>query len=437
MITINSTGPALLGGPRFRTKPFPPSPVIGKEERRLVKEVLDSGKLSGFIAQPGDHFLGGPKVKRLEGMFREYFGTAHAIACNSATAGLHMAIAGAGIGPGDEVIVTPYTMSASAAAILMAQAIPVFADIDAQTFCVDPTEIEKKITPYTKAIVVVHLFGQAADMDRIMALAQKHKLVVIEDVAQAPGATYKKKFLGTLGDAGVFSLNQHKTITTGEGGVVITSNASIAEKCQLIRNHGEVIVGPKGIKDIVNTLGWNYRMTELEAAVGIGQFAKLDFLTNYRCELARMLALQLERAKLPGLTLPVTPEGNKHVYFTYAMKYDASVTGVKRETFVKALVAEGLPIGQGYVEPIYLEPMYQKKIVYGDKGAPFTGGYYQGNVSYDKGICPVTERMYEKELVLTAVCRYPVKKADIRDVVQAFEKVYAHMKELKEFERKS
>ncbi len=431
------SGLALLGGRKIRMKSFPPSPVISKEERKLVNEVLDSGKLSGFIAQPGEHFLGGPKVKTLEENFKKYFSVPYAVSANSATAGLHMAIAAAGIGPGDEVIVTPYTMSASAAAILMAHAIPVFADIDPETFCIDPKEIEKNITQVTKAILVVHLFGQAADMDRIMAIANKHKLIVIEDVAQAPGATYKKKYLGTIGDAGIFSLNQHKTITTGEGGMVVTKNKTIAQKTRLIRNHGEVIVGPSGVQDIVNTLGWNYRMTELEAAVGIGQFRKLDFLTDYRREIVDILTAHLKKAGLKGITLPVVRPENKHVYFTFAMKFNSQIVGVKRETFVKAVNAEGVPLGQGYVEPVYLEPMYQKRIVYGDKGCPFTCGFYKGKVSYEKGICPVAERLYEKEMMLTAVCRYPVKKNDIRDVARAFEKVFDHLDELKAYERKN
>ncbi len=426
---------AILGGDKIRKNPFPASPVIGKEERKHVNEVLDSGKLSGFVAQLGDHFLGGPKVKALEGLFQEYFDVPYAVSANSATAGLHMAIASAGIGPGDEVIVTPYTMSASAAAILMAHAIPIFADIDEKTFCINPAEIEKKITPFTKAILVVHLFGQSADMDRIMAIAKKNKLLVIEDVAQAPGATYKKRYLGTIGDAGVFSLNQHKTITTGEGGMLVTKNKVIAEKSRLIRNHGEVIVGREGRQDIVNTLGWNYRMTELEAAVGIGQFGRLNFLTDYRIELVNRLTDRLKSHAFPGITLPYVRPENKHVYFTYAMRFNAALVGVRRETFVKAVNAEGIPLGQGYVEPIYLEPLYQKKIVYGDKGCPFTCGFYKGKPDYSKGLCPVTERLYEKEMLVTALCRYPVKKRDIDDIVRAFKKIFDHLDDLKEYEK--
>lgn len=428
---------ALLGGEKIRKRPFPPHPVLGKEEKKEVNDVLRSGLLSGFIAQVGDHFLGGPKVRQLEGHFKKYFSVKHSIAVNSATAGLHIAVASAGVGPGDEVIVSPYTMSASASAILMANAVPVFADIKADTYCIDPKSIKDKITSHTKAIMVVHLFGQAADMDEILQIAKKHKLVVIEDAAQSPGAIYKGKYVGTIGDVGIFSLNQHKTITTGEGGVVITNDGSIAEKAQLIRNHGEVVISDMNVKEIVNILGWNYRMTELEAAVGIAQFKKLDFLNDYRIELAEYLTDELKKSGFPGIELPVVYPWNKHVYFVYPMKFKEKEAGIKRGTFVNAVNAEGLSFGMGYVKPIYLEPMYKKSISYGNKGCPFKCPLYKGKTVYKKGICPVVERMYEKELMLTGICRYPLKKRDIKDVVLAFEKVFENKKGLKRLENKN
>lgn len=425
---------ALLGGEKIRSKPFPGHPVLGKEERKEVLSVLKTGLLSGFIANSGEQFLGGPKVRQLEEDFKNYFSVKHAIAVNSATAGLHAAVAACGIGPGDEVIVTPYTMSASASAILMAQAIPVFADITDDTFCLDPKSVREKITSRTKAILVVHLFGQAADMEAIQKIAKEHKLAVIEDTAQSPGAIYQKKFAGTLGSAGIFSLNQHKTITTGEGGVVVTNDAKIAEKMRLIRNHGEVVVGPMGVEDIVNTLGWNYRMTELEAAVGIAQFQKLDFLTRYRIELAQYLTALLKKIDFPALELPVVRPGNKHVYFCYSMKFKSKTVGFSRKTLAAALKAEGVPFGEGYVRPIYLEPMYQKQICYGKDGYPFRSPLYQGKVNYSSGLCPVAERMHFQELLVTGLCRYPLKKQDVKDVVAALEKVFQAGEKLKQYE---
>jgi len=421
---------ALLGGEKTRKKSFPAHPVLGEEEKKEVMDVLKTGQLSGFVANSGECFGGGPKVKKLEGLFREYFGIKHAIAVNSATAGLHAAIAAIDVGPGDEVIVPPYTMSASSSAILMHNAIPVFCDIQKDIYTLDPEQIKKNITPRTKAILVVHLFGHPADMGPIMEIARKHGLKVIEDCAQAPGAKYKSKYVGTIGDLGVFSLNQHKTITTGEGGVVTCQDNDLALRVQLVRNHGEVIVKDLTPKRISGILGWNYRMTELEAAVGIAQFKKLDALTDYRISLVRYFESKMKKLRLPGIELPKTYKGCKHVYFVYPMKFNSKEASINRDILVKALNAEGMQFGAGYVRPIYLEPMYQKKLCYGDKGCPFTCPYYKGKTVYKQGMCPVCEKMHYEELISTALCRFPLKKNDIDDMINAMVKVFENRKDL-------
>jgi len=420
---------AFLGGKKVRIKPFVSHAVIGKEEKQRINDVLESGMLSGFIAKAGDSFLGGKQVKEFESLVKKYFNTEYAVSVNSATAGLHVALGACGIGPGDEVIVSPYTMCASATAIIMQNAIPVFADIDKDTFCIDPEEIEKHVTGRTKAIIVIHLFGHPAEMDKIMKIAKKHNLKVIEDCAQAPGAIYNGKPVGTFGDMGIFSLNQHKTITSGEGGFAITNNKDFALRMQLIRNHAEVSVEGVGVTNIDNMVGFNYRMTELEAAVSVGQFRRLDSLNNHRIKLAEYLTERLTGFK--GLVLPKEKDKQKHVYFVYAIKIKEDVIGVSRETFVKALQAEGIPCGIGYVRPIYLEPLYQKKVAYGMKGCPFTCSFYNEEINYSKGICPVTERMHERELIAIPVCRYPHTEKDIDDVAGAFKKLYDHMDDLK------
>lgn len=424
---------ALLGGRKIRHDDYVEVAIIGSEERKRIGQVLKSGILSGFIARAGDCFLGGKQVKELEGLIRKYFGVKFVVSVNSATAGLHVALGACGIGPGDEAIVPPYTMSASATAIIMQNAVPVFADIDEDTFCISPDSIEKKITPRTKAIVVVHLFGYPADMSRIMKIAKKHDLFVIEDSAQAPGAVYKGRLTGTIGDIGVFSLNQHKTITSGEGGFAVTNNKKLALRMQLMRNHGEVIVDSMGVKDIDNIVGFNYRMTELEAAVAVGQFRRLDSLNEHRIKLAEYLTREL--SKFEWLKPPKTEKSNKHVYFSYAARFDSAKIGVSRDLFVKALNAEGIPFGTGYVRPIYMEPIYKKKIGYGKEGCPFKCGFYKGSVEYRKGDCPVCERVYEKELILTSVCRHPHTKKDIDDVIAAFKKIQSNLEELKAVEK--
>lgn len=409
---------ALYGGKPVRHEPFRPHPVLGAGERKEVLSVLKTGFLSGFIAAAGPAFLGGPQVKRLESLVCRYFRMPHAVAMNSATSALHAALSALGIGPGDEVIVTSYTMSASASAILMQNAVPVFADIDERTFCLDPKEIEGKITPRTRAILVVHLFGQPAAMDEILAVARRHRLAVVEDCAQSPGARYRGKLVGTLGNIGVFSLNQHKTITTGEGGWAVTRDKRLALRMQLVRNHGEVVADHLAGENPGPVLGWNYRMTELEAAVGVAQFGKLDRLNAHRVRLARHLIRELSGAK--GLEPPYSRPSCSHVYFLVAFRYNERKAGMSRDQFVQAMKAEGVPVSAGYVRPIYWEPIYRKKKMYERSSFPFNE-----SVKYEKGDCPVAERMYSKELVTTNLCRYPLTTRDMDDVVRAIRKVLA------------
>ena len=422
MTTLLDNQLAIHGGSAVRTTAFPPYVTIGEEEKRAVMEVLDSTVLSKFLGTWSPDFFGGPRVQELERAWKEYFGTRYAVSMNSATSGLYAAVGAAGVGPGDEVIVSPYTMSASATAALVYGAIPVFADIDPDSFCITADTIRRCITPFTKAIIAVDIFGQPADMDAIMALAAQHDLVVIEDAAQAPGATYRGRFAGTLGHIGVFSLNYHKTIHSGEGALVVTNDDALAERLQLIRNHAEAVVKKKGTQDIVNMVGFNYRMTEIEAAIAAEQLKKLKGLAERRVEAADYLTTGLRG--LPGLTPPEVTEGVVHGYYMYAMRFEASVVGVSRAAFAAALRSEGVPIGEGYVEPLYLQPLYQKRIAFGTHGFPFTYEGYLGSVSYDRGICPVAERMHFHELLTADLCHASLSDADLEDVVTAIRKVY-------------
>ena len=288
---------AILGGPKAIPKPLSRYNSIGQEELEAVKGVMETGVLSRFLGCWEPDFYGGEKIQEFEREWARYFSVNHAVTVNSNTSGLIAALGAIGLEPGDEVIVSPWTMSASATSILVWNGIPVFADIEAETFNLDPTAIEKNITPYTKAIMVPDIFGHAADLERIMALARQYHLKVIEDAAQAPGALYQGRQVGTIADIGVYSLNYHKHIHTGEGGVCVTNDPCLAERMQLIRNHAEAVVEDKGVKDLSNMIGFNFRMCEIEAAIGLEQLKKLPGLVAQRAAAADRLSAGIRHLK--------------------------------------------------------------------------------------------------------------------------------------------
>lgn len=421
---------ALVGGTPVRGKSFIPQNTIGAEEKAAVMQVLDSGVLSKFLGEADPDFYGGPEVQRAEKAFAKFFGVEFAVTTNSATTALHTAVAACGLGPGDEVIVSPFTMSASATAILMQNAIPVFADIDPDTFCLNPEAVRRAITPRTRAIMMVDIFGQPAHWDDLWAIARQHHLRIIEDAAQAANARYHQRLAGTLGDIGVISLNYHKIIHAGEGGVLLTSDPELAERARLIRNHGEIVVEEFRLSNIANTFGSNYRMTEIEASIARVQLGRLQGLFEHRARLALHLTKML--TELPFIGPPHIEPDATSAYYVFAVKLHPDL-GVSRRTLVKALNAEGIPFGEGYVRPIYLQPMYQQRLAY-SRGCPWTCGHYQGTVSYAPGLCPVAERMHDTELILAALCHPPQTEADMNDVARAFEKVLSNLPTLREYE---
>ncbi|MGE5370810.1 MAG: DegT/DnrJ/EryC1/StrS family aminotransferase [Solirubrobacterales bacterium] len=429
---------AIHGGEKVRTRLFPAYKTIGEAEQEAALRVVKSGVLSKYLGAWHKDFYGGPEVQALEKEWAAYYGVKHAISVNSATSGLYCAVGAAGIGPGDEVIVCPYTMSASVTSVIVFNGVPVFADLEPEYFCLSPESIESRITERTKAIVIVDIFGQPYERDRINALAQKHGLLVIEDAAQAPGARYNDRFAGTLGDIGVFSLNYHKHIHTGEGGMIATDNDELAERVRLIRNHAESVVGPKGETNLVNMIGFNFRMTEIEAAIAREQLKKLDDLLDKRIRNVQYLSDQL--GQLPFLEPAKIRPGCKHSFYVHAVKYDAAVTGIHRDRFIEVVKAElapnemredeGVKIGCGYVKPLYLLPMFQQQIAYGSMGCPFRCGFYSGSVNYAKGICPTVERLYEEELFYHELMGAWLQREDLDDVAAAFVKVWENRGEI-------
>lgn len=418
---------ALFGGPKTITEMFASYRSIGAEETAAAKAVVESGILSQFVGEWEPDFYGGSRVLQFEDDWKTYFKVDHAVSVNSATSGLIAAIGAIGIEPGDEVIVSPWTMCASATAIMVWNAVPVFADIEAETFNIDPKSIEANITPRTKAIMVPDIYGQAADLDAIMEIARKYDLKVIEDAAQAPGALYGERFVGTVADIGVFSLNYHKHIHTGEGGVCTTNDPELAEKMQLIRNHAEAVVEDKGTDDLVNMIGFNFRMGEIEAAIGIEQLKKLKGFIDSREKAANSISTGL--AGLKGLQTPVVRNGCSHSYYTYPLVLEPGEIGVTREIIVDALRAEGVLLGVGY-QNIHLLPMYQKKIAYGSKGYPWISDRTNSEVSYAKGICPVAERLHDETLIALPICSFEYTEREVELTISAFNKVWKNLDKL-------
>lgn len=429
---------AINGGKKVREKLFPAYNPIGEEEKRVVEKVLDKGKLSRFLGVWHEDFYGGNEVRALEKEWAEKFGVKHAISVNSATSALYCAVGAAGIGPGDEVIVSPYTMTASASAALVYNAVPVFADIEEDYFCLDPNSIEEKITERTKAIIVVDIMGQPYNADVINAIAQKHNLIVIEDAAQAPGAMYKGKYAGTLGDMGIYSLNYHKHIHSGEGGIIVTDNDELAERLMLIRNHAEAVVEAKGVNNLVNMIGFNYRMTEIEAAIAREQLKKLDNLLEERLKNVEYISNKLD--EIPCIEVSKIRESCKHAFYIQALKFKKEIAGMSRERFIEAVNAElapfekreneGVKLAGGYVRPLYLQPIYQKLVGYGETGCPFKCPMYKGTLNYNKGVCPTCEKMHFEELMTHEFMVPSMTKEDIDDVLEAFNKVWKNREEL-------
>ena len=432
LITVNKNKTselAILGGAPVRSRPLPTYNTIGDEEKKAVLEVLDSGELSGFIAYNGKEFWGGRAVLALEKAFVTRFKVNFAVAVNSATSGLHCALYAAGVSPGDEVIVPPYTMSASATTVLFSGAVPIFCDVDAQTFCIDPEKVEELINPRTKAIVAVNLFGQPAALRQLRSLADKHGLTLIEDNSQAPAAKHDGSYTATIGHMGVFSFNRHKTMQCGEGGVVITNDEELALRMAMLRNHGECIASSMEFQSYSNTVGLNYRMTEMEAAVALVQFKKLDSLNSKRILLANEITTHL--GELPGFEAPYIAPKNTHVYYFYGMKYSSEEVGLPREVFCKAVEAEGFTLRAGYIKPLYLEPLYQQKICFGNQGFPFSANSRNDEINYFKGMCPVVEKLADSDFILTNITYPPLTAGDMQKFVEACGKVAKNADSLK------
>ena len=309
-------------------------PLIGPEEEDAVLSVLRSG----MLAQ-------GPQIERFEVAFAALCGVPHAVAVSSGTTALHLALLAHGIGPGDEVITTPFTFIATANSVLMTGARPVFVDIDPVSFNINPALIEAAITPRTKAIIPVHLYGQIAAMDAITEIAKRHGLAIIEDAAQAVGALYHDRPAGSFG-TGCFSLYATKNMTSGEGGMITTTNPAVADRLRLLRSHGS------RVRYYHEFLGYNFRMTNLQAAIGLTQLGKLAAFNTRRLRNAAFFDQHINH---PAVTKPQVQPGMRHVFHQYTLRIRAN-----RDDAARQLAAAGVSTAIFYPLPIPRQPFYRE-----------------------------------------------------------------------------
>jgi len=346
------------------SKEFVPmsAPDISEEDVQAAAEVVRSGRLAL-----------GPKTEEFERLVAEYVGVKHAVAVSSGTAALHLIVKALGIGPEDEVLVPSFTFVASVNVILYEGAKPVFVDIEPDTYNLDPEDLENRITPRTKAIMVVDVFGHPAEWDEISRIAEKYGLKVIDDSCEALGAEYKGKKLGQFGDAAAFAFYPNKQMTTGEGGMIVTNDDQVAKLCRSLRNQGR---GEMGAWLEHERLGYNYRMTEMSAALGVSQFRRIEELLAKRERVARMYTERL--SELEWIRTPVVRPYVRMSWFVYVVTL---AEGMHRDPVMKALAEEGIPT-RGYFSPVHLQPYVRRRL--GTK----------------EGMLPVTESVARRTIAL-------------------------------------
>jgi len=404
MISLKSSKLAMNGGEPVRKKPFPAWPVWDESDVETIVETLRSGRWG----------IGGTKNEEFEKAFAAFQQAKYAVTCVNGTAALEIALRAVGLEPGDEVIVPAYTFIATASACLMVNAVPVFVDIDPDTYLIDPKQVEQAVTDRTRAVIPVHVAGCPADMDAIMDVAKKHDLKVIEDCAQSHAAEWKGRRVGAIGDVGTFSFQSSKNLNAGEGGCCTTDDERIFRRCWSLKNVGR---SPDGEWYDHPVLGWNYRMTQFQAALLLNQLKRVEEQATLRSENARLLTDRL--SKIEGIRpLRVDPRVTRHAYHLYVFRYDASAfNGLPREDFLKAMNAEGITCSEGY-RPLYWEAAFRTPDVYRAAMA-----LASRRMDYDKVECPVTERACREECVWLYQAWLLGGKQEIDDIVNAVEKI--------------
>jgi len=420
---------AIEGGTPVRDRPFHTWPVSDETEEQALLAVLRSGKWWRFAFGQGVELTEAEgevagEVAKFQREFAQAHGCQHGIAAANGTGTLEIGLRAMDLEIGDEIIVPAYTYVASATCILQNNLVPIFVDIDADTYNIDPKRVEEAITDRTRAIMAVHFGGQTADMDALAEIARRHSLALIEDAAHAHGCEWRGQRAGSFGLFSSFSFQASKNMTCGEGGIICTNDADFATECDSLLWAGRQQGRPWYE---FHRLGWNYRITEFQAAILRCQLRRLEDQVSRRMENADYLSRHL--ARLEGIRPLLRDErATRHGYHIYMFRYDEDVTGLKREHFLQALEAEGIPVFSGYTFPLYRTPMFTEKRFI--NGAFPLGTRYHEDIDYEKFAekCPVAERACASEAVWLPQNVLLGPQEDMDDVASAVEKVLKHLR---------
>jgi perosamine synthetase len=409
-------------------------PLVTDDDKRAVMRVLDEGPLWALSTDDG---LVAPEMNALEREFAEYTGTRHALACNGGTAALHMAMAAAGIGPGDEVITSAFSFLATPVSVLHQSAIPIFADIDPRTFNIDPADVERRITGRTRAIVPVHIHGVPADMDRINEIARRHQLIVIEDACQAPGARYRGRPVGSLAHMAAFSLNGTKNFPGGEGGLFVTSDDTFRARANMVRMVGETLPATDRTMEFQHLIAWNYRTQEMTSAFARSQLRRLDGYNAHARRNGQALSRRLEAVK--GMAPPFVPSECEAIYHKYRIRLnpeelDVPLRGTAfREVVRRALIAEGVDAVTWLEAPLPAHPIFQVRDGFGG-GYPWTIAH--AGLRYRVEDYPQTQQLVDNSLAICSelqpMCCQP--PALVEQYAEAILKVFSQRDGLMEAE---
>lgn len=426
----NESKLALLGGNPVINFHFKKFSTIDESDEQAVRRVIRSKKLSEFIGNGGDYFLGGKEVREFEEKFKKKFDVDYAVSINSWTSGLWVAIGALGLEPGSEVITSSWTMVATATTILHWNLVPVFADIDSRTFNLDLNSVEASVTKHTRAIVSPDIFGQSSNVEGLLKICKKYNLVLISDSAQSPMATRNGYFAGTVADIGGFSFNHHKHIQTGEGGMLVTNDSNFADRMQLLRNHGEMVIAKRNSKKIeFGILGMNMRLGEIESAIGSNQLNKLEMSVQSRRLAAERLTLGI--CNLEGITVPFTAEGNNHVYYIYGICIDQNLLGVTSKKIFDALIGEGVPALMLGYQNIHKIPLFKYQLTYKKNPLPYSLISKKRANQLKNLKLPVAEYLHNESFIGINWCAFQYTNSEVDAIIRSFEKIWLNLDNLR------